>query len=120
MGEVETVEHHNEKELSVAVYFGKRSGSATTSAFDRQAILDTVDAACSIARHTANDPCNGLPDTNRLARTFPDLELHLPWSLDREKAFEIAFECEDTARAHDDRIINSDGATVSTSISMRR
>ncbi len=116
LGEVETVEHHNEKELSVNVYIGQCSGSASTSDFDRQAIRDTVDAACSIARLTAQDPCSGLPEPDRLARELPDLELSVPWELDRDKALDIALRCEDTARNHDARIINSDGAGVSTSM----
>ncbi len=113
--EVETVQHHNEKDLSVEVYFGNRSGSATTSDFGTQAIMDTVGAACSIAKRTADDPCNGLPEPERLASEFPDLELNQPWDLDRDKAYDLALRCENAARNEDKRIVNSEGAAVSTS-----
>ncbi len=72
-------------------------------------------AACSIAKYTAQDPYNGLPPKDKLATQFPDLELYHPWDLGREQALEIALKCENAARSEDDRIVNSDGATVSTS-----
>ena len=117
LGEVETVEHHNGKELGVSVHFGKSIGSSSTSDFDMAAISETVRAACAIARHTADDPCNGLPDHNRLARDFPDLQLYNPWAIDREQAIEIAKSCEAVATSFDPRIKNSNGAGVSSSLS---
>lgn len=114
LGEVETVEHTRDKGLSVTVYFGKRSGSASTSDFGAGAIRDTVHAACTIAKYTAEDPFAGLADPERLARTIPDLDLHYPWTIDVEGAIELARRCEDAARATDARITNSEGASVST------
>lgn len=117
-GDVEKVEHENEKQLGVDVYFGERTGSASTSDFEPQAIEDAVKAACSIARFTSDDPCNGLPPAERLASGDMDLELDWPWDIDRDGAFELARSCEDVARSEDDRIVNSDGATVKTSCSI--
>lgn len=117
LGEVETVEHHNEKDLGVLVYFGKSVGESSTSDFGKAAISETVRAACAIARHTADDPCNGLPDQNRLARDFPDLQLYNPWEIEREQAIEIAKSCEETATNFDSRIKNSNGAGVGSELS---
>lgn len=116
MGDVETIEHINGKGLSVSVYFGKSLGMSSSSDFANQAIDDTVRAACSIARHTSDDPCNGLADPDRLARDFPDLQLCNPWNIDREQAVDFAMQCEDTARGLDTRISNSNGASVSTTL----
>jgi len=111
-GEVETVEHHRDKSLSVTVFFGDRSGSASTSDFRPEALSEAVRAACAIARHTALDPFNGLADPAHLARNIPDLDLYHPWALTVDGAIELARRCEDAAFAADRRIRNSEGATV--------
>ncbi len=114
LGEVETVEHNRDKGLSVTVYFGKRSGSASTSDFSPAAVRDSVRAACTIAKYTAEDACAGLADTERLAKNIPDLALYHPWKVDVERAIALAHESEDVARQADARITNSEGATVYT------
>ena len=114
LGEVETVEHNRDKSLMLTVFFGRRSGSASTSDFSRAAVEDTVRAACSIARHTADDPHSGLADPELLATDFPDLDLYAPWDLEVSQAIELAKACEQAARDRDPRITNSEGATVAT------
>ncbi len=111
-GEVETIEYNRDKGLGVSVYIGQQRGNANTSDFSPQAVRDTVDAALSIARHTARDDCAGLPERDMLATEFPDLDLYHPWLLNVEQAIELARECEQTAFARDKRIKNSEGATV--------
>ena len=113
MGEVETLEYERDRSLSVTVFFGRRTGSAATSDFRPEAIHGTVEAACRIARFTAEDPCAGLADAARMATAFPDLELHHPWGLTAEDAIERARACETAARA-DSRITNSEGAEVAS------
>lgn len=114
LGEVETVEHNRDKGLAVTVYFGDKSGSASTSDFSDEAVRDTVRAACTIAKYTAADPFAGLADPARLARDIPDLDLYHPWALTLDAAIERAQECEARARAVDARITNSEGASVSS------
>ncbi|MDD5180651.1 MAG: metalloprotease PmbA [Gallionellaceae bacterium] len=111
-GEVETIEYNRDKGIGVSVYLGQRRGNASTSDFSQQAMRDTVDAALSIARHTAEDDCAGLPERDMLATEFPDLDLYHPWLLNVEQAIELARECEQAAFARDKRIKNSEGATV--------
>src|SRR5215471_3514610 len=90
-GEVETVEYNRDKGLAITVYFGKRRGNASTSDLTPDAIERTVEAACAIARHTAEDDATGLPDADRLYRgEAPDLELFHPWGLAVEEAIELA------------------------------
>ncbi len=114
MGEVETLEHHRQRGLGVTVYFGQRQGSASTADWRSEAIRDTVQSACAIARHTAADPCAGLADSDRLAREIPDLDLYHPWPLTAEEAIEQARECEAAALTLDSRIRNSEGGSVAT------
>ena len=113
-GEVETVEYNRDKGLGITVYFGRRRGNASTSDLSPEAVERTVEAACAIARHTAEDPATGLPDEERLFRGVPpDLDLFHPWGLTVEESIEIARETEAAALAVDRRITNSEGATVS-------
>ena len=111
-GEVETIEYNRDKGLSVTVYLGQQRGNASTSDFSPQAVRDTVDAALSIARYTAEDDCSGLPDADMLARDYPDLDLYHPWDLPVDAAIALAQQSEQAARDADKRIKNSEGATV--------
>ncbi len=113
-GEVETVEYNRDKGLGITVYFGQRRGNASTSDLSIEAVERTVDAACAIAIHTAEDVAAGLPDAERLFRgDAPDLDLYHPWGLTVEEAIEIARRTEAAALAVDQRITNSEGGTVS-------
>ncbi len=114
MGEVETIEHNRDKSLVVTVYFGRKTGSASTSDFNAEAIEDSVRAACTIAKYTAVDDCAGLADADRMATEIRDLDIDHPWELTVEQAIDMARECEDAARSFDNRISNSEGATVFT------
>ena len=111
-GEVETIEYTRDKGIGISVYIGQHRGNANTSDFSSQAVRDTVDAAISIARHTASDDCAGLPPRELLAAHPQDLDLYHPWILSVEQAIDLAKECEQAAFARDKRINNSEGATI--------
>lgn len=113
-GEVETLEYNKDKGVSLTVYIGQRRGHASTSDFSEDALRRTVDKALVIARYTAEDDCAGLADAELLARDVPDLDLYHPWDLPVQGAIELARACEAAALGVDGRIINSEGATVST------
>ena len=119
MGEVETIEHNRDKGLGVTVYFGQRKGSASTTDFSSNAIAETVQAACDIARYTEPDSYAGLVEPEFLAREIPDLDLFHPWDVDTNVAIELARDCEQAARDTDARITNSEGAYVSTHTGLR-
>jgi PmbA protein len=114
-GDVETVEYNRDKGLGITVFFGKRRGNASTSDLSHDAIERTVEAACAIARHTAEDDAAGLPEEQRLFRgPLADLALYHPWNLTVEEAIELARRTESAALAVDRRISNSEGATISS------
>ena len=114
LGEVETIEHTRDNSLSVTVYFGNSKGSASSTDFRASAVRETVEAACRIARHTAQDEFAGLADPERMAVDPPDLDLFHPWGITPDEAISLALETETAARDHDARITNSDGASVSS------
>jgi PmbA protein len=114
LGEVETLERQRDRNFAVTLYFDQCKGSAATSDFSRAAIAQTVQSAADIARYTAEDPAAGLAPAERMAERFPDLDLCHPWALNPEAAIEVATACETTAREADERIVNSEGASVDT------
>lgn len=114
-GEVETIEHHRDKQIGVTIYLGQRKGYASTSDFSREALQATVGAAIDIAKFTAEDPCAGLPDKSQLMLgAIPDLDLFHPWTPSVETAVNLARECEAAGLALGPVIQNSEGASVST------
>ena len=114
-GEVETIEHHRDKQIGVTIYLGQRKGYASTSDFSREALQATVGAAIDIAKFTAEDPCAGLPDKSQLMLgAIPDLDLFHPWTPSVEMAVNLARECEAAGLALGPVIQNSEGASVST------
>jgi PmbA protein len=110
--EVETIAYNRDKGISVTVYVGQRRGHASTADFADEAVQATVDKALAIARYTAEDPAAGLADRDRLARSWPDLDLYHPWDLKVESAIDMGREAEAAALGVDPRISNSEGATV--------
>ena len=114
LGEVETLEHHNDHGLAVTVYVNHKKGASSTTNLELDSLKDAVTAACNIAKFTQDDSCLGLADKNRMADVIQDLRLDHPWDLSPEYALSIAIECENNARKHKE-ITNSEGATVNTS-----
>ncbi|MEO7012668.1 MAG: DNA gyrase modulator, partial [Dokdonella sp.] len=112
LGEIESIEHNRDRGLSLTVYFGKRKGSASTADLHPDSIEKTIEHACAIAKHTEEDPCNGLADADLLAHDFADLDLWHPWDITTDEATALALRCEEAGRSFDPRISNSEGATV--------
>lgn len=117
LGEVETVEHTRDRGFGLTVYFGQHKGSASTADLNADSIQATIDQACAIARFTEADPASGLADADRMATTFPDLDLWHPWDLDVDQAIALGQAVEDAGRDVQG-ITNSDGSSVSAGQSL--
>ncbi len=113
-GEIETVEFNDDRGFGITVYAGTRKGHASTSDPSPEAIRDTVRAAVNIAKYTAQDPCNGLAEAELMATTLPELDLDHPWDVDVAEAARLAHQAEAEALAFDSRIVNSEGAQLTT------
>ena len=114
LGEVETLEHHNDHGLGITVYVDHKKGASSTTNLEPDALKDAVAAACSIAKFTQEDDCAGLADEDKMPTRVQDLDLDHPWNLAPEEALDLAIECENHARELKE-ITNSEGATVNTS-----
>ena len=117
LGEVETVEHMQDRGISVTVFFGKHKGHANSADLRRESIASCVGHAIDIARFTQEDKANGLADAALMATGFPDLDLWHPAVVDASIAIERALECEAAGRS-DARISNSDGASFNAGLGL--
>lgn len=109
-GEVETLEHMQDRSVSITVYAGKCKAHASSADLAADSILACVDSAIDIARFTQPDPHNGLADESLMAVEFPDLDIWHPVSLDANKAIARAKECEGEG-LQQAGISNSEGAS---------
>lgn len=114
MGDVENLEYTNDRGIGITVYKDSRKGSASTSDFSKDAILEAVGKARTFATLTAPDEYAGLADADLMCTSKPELDLDHPWPLEADKAVALAIETETAAMQFDKRISNSEGATVST------
>ena len=112
--ELETVEKHNDAQFVIGVYKNHKTGSASSADLSEKGIIDTVNAAISIASYTGEDECFGLADKELMATTPRDLDLYHSWISDVGNLVDLALECEQAALQHDPRITNSEGASVNT------
>lgn len=112
--DIETLEYHQDKGLAVTVFIDQCTGSANTSDLSEKAIKQAVQTATEIARFTAKDEFSGLAREEDLASEILDLSLHSSWGVDADSAVDLALRCEDAAFKADKRIINSEGATVTS------
>jgi PmbA protein len=115
LGEVEKISQAQEKRLGLRLFFGSSSASASTSDISKKSIERLVEDTVQMARATAQDPHNGLPAPEALAREIPDLDLldDESRSLTVEERIKIALETEKVALGFDPRITNSEGAEFS-------
>jgi len=117
LGEVETLEHMQDRGISVTVYFGQRKGSANSADLRRESMEACVRHAVDIARFIQEDKANGLADPEDLATTFPDLDLWHPVALDASAAIERVLACEAAGRSHA-QINNSEGASFNAGLGL--
>ncbi|TQV86662.1 metalloprotease PmbA [Aliikangiella coralliicola] len=117
--QVDTLEYNRDNSFGLTVYFGHKKGIATTSDLTIEALSETVDAACNIARHTQEDPCSGLADAELMATQPVELELDCPMGVTAEIAKEYALACEAEGLNADARVEQSEGATFSSHRNIR-
>jgi len=117
--EIENVEFNNDGALGISVYVGQQKGNASTSDLTPEAIKNTVEAALAIAKYTSPDDCAGLADKELMAFDAPDLELYHAAEIDVDKAVQLALDTEKAALEHDDRIVNSEGASFNAHTGVR-
>jgi len=113
-GDVENLEYTNDRGIGITVYKDSCKGNASTSDISPEAIREAVAKAYTFAEVTASDQYAGLADPDLMCADIKDLDLDYPWPIEAADAIAIAIETEAAALNFDNRISNSEGATVST------
>ena len=114
--ELESVEIHNDRSLVVSVFTNQQTGSASSADFSEAGIQQTVSAAVAIAKQTAKDDCFGLADADLMASEQPDFETFHTWDVSMQEMTSIAQNCEQAALTVDEKISNTEGATLNSHI----
>ena len=119
LGEIEKISQAQEKRLGLRLFFAASSATASTSDISEGSIKRLIDDTCAMARSTAQDKYSGLPASEELARSYPDLDLldHTGRTLSVEERTRLALVAEKAALEFDSRIINSEGAEFSNQTS---
>ena len=114
LGDVESLEYTNDRGIGITVFKDSRKGNASTSDLSPAAIREAVAKAVSFANVTAPDEFSGLADADLMCTEVRDLDLDHPWDLQAEAAIAMAVETEKAGLDSDERVSNSEGATVGT------
>jgi PmbA protein len=114
MGQLETLEKNNDSQISLSVYKNQCTGSASSADFSPQGIAQMVESAMSIAKYTEQDQALGLADAELMASKKSDFELYHPWDASEQQMLELAQQCEQAGFDSDQRISNSEGASVNS------
>jgi len=117
LGEVETLEHMQDRGISVTVYIGNRKGNANSADLRKASIEDCVGHAIDIARFTQEDKASGLAEPALLASEFPELDLWHPVAMDAGAAIKRALACESAGRENQG-ITNSEGASFNAGLGL--
>ena len=114
LGEAESLEYTNDRGIGITVFKDLRKGNASTSVISPEAIREAVAKACTFASLTAQDEYAGLADAELMCKDVKDLDLDHPWEIDADAAIAMAIESESAGLEYDERVSNSEGASVST------
>jgi PmbA protein len=111
LGEIEKVKRSRAKHLGLRVFVGERCAITSTADFSPDSLASIAAETVALARVTSPDPFGGIPSSEELARSFPELDLYDPTVADitAEQATEWCKAGEEAARSVDLRISNSEG-----------
>jgi PmbA protein len=110
LGKIEETRRSEGEDFTLRAFIGKRSAAVSANVLSDPAEL--AERAVAMARAAPEDRFAGLADADRLAQTFPDLDLLDPTIVSADDLTESALAAEDAARAVEG-ITNSGGASAS-------
>ncbi|WEZ84244.1 TldD/PmbA family protein [Rhizobium sp. 32-5/1] len=110
LGKVEATEASESDDFSLRVFVGRRVASVSANpGFDLKVLAER---AVAMAKASPEDPYASLADSDRLARSYPDLDLFDPTEVSTEALTQAALAAEEAALAVPG-VTNSSGAGTS-------
>lgn len=110
LGKIEETRRSEGDDFTLRAFVGQRSAAVSANVMTDPAAL--ADRAVAMARAAPEDRFAGLADADRLARSFPDLDLLDPTIPSTDELTDTALAAEDAAQAVEG-ITNSGGASAS-------
>lgn len=98
LGEPETLERSESRDLGLRVFLGQRQAVVSSADFSEEALTELVDRAMAMVRVVPEDKFSGLADPDAIATRIPDLDLYDPREPSPEVLTTRALQCEQTAR----------------------
>ena len=111
-GKLEDTERAESRDLGLRAMIGQQQAFVSGSAIDEDALQQLAQRAVDMANTTPADRFCGFAPEDRLAETWPDLDLEDPHEPSAEALRDMALACEAEARLHEG-ITNSEGAGAS-------
>lgn len=99
LGALEHVERQESASIGLRVMVGKQQAGAATSDVSPASLHRLAERVVAMAKLAPPDPYCGLPESDLLARDWPDLGLYDPEEPSAETLEHLAVEAEDAARA---------------------
>ena len=119
LGALEDVERSESEEISVRLFVGKRSASASTADFSRAALTALAERVVAMAREAPEDAYAGLaPEAMLMTSDLPRLDLDDGGDVAPQALKERALIAEDAARSVRG-VTNSEGASASAGQAVR-
>jgi PmbA protein len=111
IGEIETLKESTDRGLGLRVLIDGKQASVSGSDFSADSVTSLIEEVVELARLTSPDDTAGLPNSQELATTIPDLDLYdvAIETLSTEEQIEMALRAERAAQEYSDQIINFDG-----------
>ncbi len=109
LGKLEDVDRSEGQDLGLRAIIGKQQASVSGNDFSSRALDELVERVTAMAKLAPEDPYCGLAGADKLAKTWPDLDLADDVEPSAESLSERAAEAEDAARAVPG-VTNSNGA----------
>jgi len=109
VGELEDCERAESRDIGLRAMIGQQQAFVSGSAVDENALSQLAQRAVDMAQATPEDRYCGFAPKDRLADTFPDLDIGDDYEPSADELQAMAVACEDSARAVSG-ITNSEGA----------
>ena len=116
--DVETFEINNDKNVTLTLYQNGRKSVVSSSDFSKKTIQHLIDNSLNMLKVTEQDPCFGIVEQDLHPKKTRPVDIFYPQELSFDDMLEIAKKTESSAKSYDERITNSEGATINYSSSI--
>ena len=116
--DVETFEINNDKNVTLTLYQNGRKSVVSSSDFSKKTIQHLIDNSLNMLKVTEQDPFFGIVEQDLHPKKTRPVDIFYPQELSFDDMLEIAKKTESSAKSYDERITNSEGATINYSSSI--